>query len=67
MQVHVQLHGRGGFPAHGVHRAGDRVAAEQDPVAPGEFYGKAGARHVRVALTATDDSVDAAVARLAGL
>jgi aspartate/methionine/tyrosine aminotransferase len=36
-------------------------------VAPGEFYGKAGARHVRVALTATDDSVDAAVARLAGL
>ncbi|MDQ3885454.1 MAG: succinyldiaminopimelate transaminase, partial [Actinomycetota bacterium] len=24
-------------------------------VAPGEFYGKAGARHVRVALTATDD------------
>ena len=36
-------------------------------VAPGEFYGKAGSRHVRVALTATDDSVDAAVDRLAGL
>jgi succinyldiaminopimelate transaminase len=36
-------------------------------VAPGEFYGKAGARHVRVALTATDDRIDAAVARLVGL
>jgi succinyldiaminopimelate transaminase len=33
-------------------------------VAPGEFYGAAGARHVRVALTATDDRVAAAVARL---
>ncbi|WP_289850493.1 succinyldiaminopimelate transaminase [Actinoallomurus purpureus] len=33
-------------------------------VAPGEFYGEAGARHVRVALTATDERVDAAVARL---
>jgi len=33
-------------------------------VAPGEFYGPAGARHVRVALTATDERVDAAVARL---
>ncbi|MEV0399913.1 succinyldiaminopimelate transaminase [Actinoallomurus sp. NPDC050550] len=33
-------------------------------VAPGEFYGEAGARHVRVAITATDERVDAAVARL---
>jgi succinyldiaminopimelate transaminase len=33
-------------------------------VAPGSFYGAAGARHVRVALTATDERVDAAVARL---
>jgi len=33
-------------------------------VAPGEFYGAAGARHVRVALTATDERVAAAVARL---
>jgi succinyldiaminopimelate transaminase len=33
-------------------------------VAPGEFYGPAGARHVRVALTATDERVAAAVARL---
>ena len=35
-------------------------------VAPGEFYGAAGARHVRVALTATDERVAAAVRRLAG-
>lgn len=33
--------------------------------APGEFYGPAGARHVRVALTATDERIAAAVARLA--
>lgn len=33
-------------------------------VAPGEFYGPAGARHVRVALTASDERVDAAVTRL---
>jgi succinyldiaminopimelate transaminase len=35
-------------------------------VAPGTFYGPAGAGHVRVALTATDERVEAAVARLAG-
>ncbi len=35
-------------------------------VAPGSFYGPAGGRHVRVALTATDDRVDTAVARLTG-
>ena len=35
-------------------------------VAPGDFYGPAGRRHVRVALTATDERVTAAVARLAG-
>jgi hypothetical protein len=34
-------------------------------VAPGTFYGPSGARHVRVALTATDERVDAACARLA--
>jgi len=33
-------------------------------VAPGEFYGPSGSRHVRVALTATDERVAAAVARL---
>jgi succinyldiaminopimelate transaminase len=35
-------------------------------VAPGDFYGSAGARHVRVALTATDERVEAAAARLGG-
>lgn len=33
-------------------------------VAPGEFYGPAGAQHVRIALTATDATVDEAVRRL---
>ncbi|MFJ6212827.1 succinyldiaminopimelate transaminase [Streptomyces sp. NPDC092296] len=33
-------------------------------VAPGEFYGAAGERFVRVAFTATDERVDAAVRRL---
>ena len=36
-------------------------------VAPGEFYGPAGARHVRVAFTATDERVQAALQRLAKL
>ena len=35
-------------------------------VAPGAFYGVAGKEHVRIAFTATDERVDAAVARLAG-
>jgi succinyldiaminopimelate transaminase len=34
-------------------------------VAPGEFYGAAGGRHVRVALTATDERIAAAAGRLA--
>ncbi len=34
-------------------------------VAPGHFYGPRGARHVRVALTATDERIAAAVGRLA--
>ncbi|RKR74899.1 succinyldiaminopimelate transaminase [Frondihabitans australicus] len=33
-------------------------------VAPGTFYGDAGARHVRIALTSTDERIDAAVHRL---
>jgi len=36
-------------------------------VAPGEFYGPVGARHVRVAFTATDERVAAAVGRLGAL
>lgn len=35
-------------------------------VAPGAFYGPAGAKHVRVALTASDERVRAAADRLAG-
>ncbi|GAA3439328.1 succinyldiaminopimelate transaminase [Kutzneria kofuensis] len=34
-------------------------------VAPGTFYGPAGGKHVRIALTATDERVAAAAARLA--
>ena len=34
-------------------------------VAPGDFYGPAGARHVRIALTATDERVAAVAQRLA--
>ncbi|OBK50027.1 succinyldiaminopimelate transaminase [Mycobacterium kubicae] len=33
-------------------------------VAPGDFYGPRGGRHVRVALTATDERIDAAARRL---
>ena len=33
-------------------------------VSPGEFYGSAGAGHIRVALTATDERIAAAAARL---
>ena len=36
-------------------------------VAPGELYGPAGARHVRVALTATDERIAAAAGRLRAL
>jgi len=32
--------------------------------APGDFYGPAGKEHVRIAFTATDERIDAAVARL---
>ncbi|HWS58977.1 MAG TPA: succinyldiaminopimelate transaminase [Actinotalea sp.] len=35
-------------------------------VAPGSFYGPAGAGHVRIALTASDESVARATARLSG-
>jgi len=42
----------------------DRLAELGILVAPGEFYGEAGRRHVRVALTATDERVSAAAQRL---
>lgn len=42
----------------------DDLATRGILAAPGAFYGPAGARHVRIALTATDERVAAAVARL---
>jgi len=45
----------------------DRLAKAGILVAPGEIYGPGGAEHIRVALTATDERVDAAVGRLAQL
>ncbi|GAA4597348.1 succinyldiaminopimelate transaminase [Planotetraspora phitsanulokensis] len=42
-----------------------RVLAEKGIlVAPGDFYGVAGRAHVRIALTATDERIDAVVRRL---
>ena len=43
------------------------LAADGILVAPGEFYGPSGRRHIRVALTATDERIDAAVSRLGEL
>jgi succinyldiaminopimelate transaminase len=45
----------------------DLLAGAGILVAPGEFYGPAGAQHIRVALTATDERVAAAARRLATL
>jgi succinyldiaminopimelate transaminase len=48
----------------------DTVGALADAgvlVAPGEFYGEAGARHVRLALTVSDEQAEVAAARLAAL
>lgn len=41
-----------------------RLAERGILAAPGTFYGLAGARHVRIALTATDERIAAAVTRL---
>ncbi len=54
-------------PAHDCWGSVQVLAAAGILVAPGEFYGPAGQRHIRVALTATDERIDAAVARLAEL
>lgn len=43
----------------------ERLADQGILVAPGDFYGVAGNAHVRVAFTATDERIAAAVARLA--
>ena len=44
----------------------DRFAQAGILVAPGTFYGTGGARHVRVALTASDERISAAAHRLRG-
>jgi aspartate/methionine/tyrosine aminotransferase len=36
-------------------------------VASGDFYGRAGSQHVRAALTAPDERIDAAISRLAAI
>ena len=52
--------------AHDCWSAAEWLAAEAGIlVAPGELYGPAGKRHVRMALTATDERIAAAAARLA--
>jgi succinyldiaminopimelate transaminase len=58
------------WAAHPAHDGWESVAMLAEAgilVAPGSFYGPAGRRHVRVALTATDERIGAAVQRLAAL
>jgi succinyldiaminopimelate transaminase len=58
------------WACHPGHDAWGSVAALAEAgvlVAPGEFYGAAGARHIRLALTATDERVRSAADRLADL
>ncbi len=55
-------------PAHDCWSAAELLADQAGIlVAPGELYGPAGTRHVRVALTATDERIAAAARRLAEL
>jgi succinyldiaminopimelate transaminase len=55
-------------PAHDCWSAAEWLAtAAGILVAPGELYGAAGVRHVRVALTATDERIAAAAKRLTAL
>jgi succinyldiaminopimelate transaminase len=66
-------HSRAGlylWAAHPARDSWDSVAALARAgilVAPGSFYGPAGGRHIRVALTATDERIAAAAARLTAL
>jgi len=54
-------------PDHDCWSAAELLAARYGIlVTPGDLYGPAGARHVRVALTATDERIAAGVRRLAG-
>jgi succinyldiaminopimelate transaminase len=51
-------------PGYDARRSVEALADAGILVAPGEFYGPAGARYVRVALTATDERIEAAAVRL---
>jgi succinyldiaminopimelate transaminase len=51
-------------PAYDAYGSVGALAERGILVAPGTFYGTAGERHVRLALTATDERVEAAAARL---
>ena len=54
-------------PAHDSWGSVGVLAAAGILVAPGDFYGPAGARHIRVSFIATDERIDAAATRLAAL
>jgi succinyldiaminopimelate transaminase len=54
-------------PARDAWASVDALAGAGILVAPGSMYGPAGSRHVRVALTATDERIAAAAERLAAL
>jgi aspartate/methionine/tyrosine aminotransferase len=54
-------------PDHDCWSAAELLAGEGILVAPGELYGQAGARHIRVALTATDERIASAAARIRAL
>jgi aspartate/methionine/tyrosine aminotransferase len=53
-----------GHPAASCHASVDFLARLGILVAPGDFYGPTSGRHVRVALTATDERIAAAATRL---
>ncbi|HEY3683225.1 MAG TPA: succinyldiaminopimelate transaminase [Streptosporangiaceae bacterium] len=53
-------------PAHDCWESVAALAELGILVAPGDFYGPTGSNHVRVALTATDERIDAAIKRLGG-
>ena len=56
------------LPGHDCWSAAELLASDCGIlVAPGVLYGAAGARHVRVALTATDERIAAAATRLRAL
>jgi aspartate/methionine/tyrosine aminotransferase len=54
-------------PAYDGRASVEVLAAAGILVAPGEFYGPSGDRHIRVALTATDERVESAASRLGEL